>query len=111
MLRMLFECMRGAQHRRFVERLADNLQADRQAVRQAARHADRRNAGQVDRNRADIVQIHRQRVVDLLADLERRRRRRWPDDDVELLEHLSKSCLISVRTFWPSNNKHRNSRS
>ena len=51
MLGMLLESVRGAQHGRFVERFADNLQADRQSIRESARNADRRNARQADRNR------------------------------------------------------------
>ena len=44
MVGLLLVRVRGAQHRRFVERLADHLQADRQSVRKPARHADRRHA-------------------------------------------------------------------
>ena len=45
------------------------LQADRQpGVVEPARHAERRHAGEVRGDREDVVQVHRQRVVRLLAD-------------------------------------------
>ena len=79
--RRLFVGVRDAQDGRFVEMFADDLQADRHAVAvKAAGQRERRQAGQIDRDRVDIRQIHLQRVLDLLADLERRRRRGRRDD-------------------------------
>ncbi len=51
-----------------LEGLADDLEADRQpALREAAGDADAGQAGQVDPDRVDVVQVHRQRVGGLLA--------------------------------------------
>ena len=73
-----------AQQRRLVEQPAGQLQADRQAIGgEAARHADRRQAGQVRADGEDVGQIHLQRIVDLLAEPERRRRARRHGDDVD----------------------------
>ena len=50
----------GAEQRRLVERLADQLQAERRALRrQAGRHRDAGQAGHVHRHREDVVQVHR----------------------------------------------------
>src|SRR5258708_27443762 len=56
-----------------VESAADHVQAERQPVAgQAGRHRDARQSGQVHRHRKHVVQIHRDRVIALLADGERR---------------------------------------
>ena len=44
------------------------------------------DAGQVRAHRVQVEEVHRQRVVDLLADLEGGRGRDRPDDQVDLLE-------------------------
>ena len=70
-------------------------------VGQAARHRDAGHAGQVGRDGGQVVEVHRQRVVDLLPELERRRRRGRRDQDVGVLEGPRRSrWVISVRTFW-----------
>ena len=43
-------------------------------------------AGEVGRDRREVVEVHRQRVVHLVAHRERRRRRRGRDQHVDLLE-------------------------
>ena len=91
----------GVQHALLVERLADELQAERQALPvEPAGHRHRRQAGEARRHREHVVQIHRQRIGRLLADAERgatarsgsgsRRTARTP---------ASKSRAISARTF------------
>src|SRR5438477_609368 len=45
----------------------DHLQADRQAVCQPAGHRDRADISQVGRDRDDVVQVHRHRVLRLGA--------------------------------------------
>jgi hypothetical protein len=52
-----------------VERLADDLQAERQALsRRGPRHRDARQAGEVRGHREDVVEVHRDRIIGLLAD-------------------------------------------
>ena len=65
-----------------------HLDAGRQAVLlgKPARHRDAGHAGEVRRDGGDVVEVHRQRVVELLADPERRGRRRRRDQHVGLLE-------------------------
>ena len=53
---------------------------------QPAGDADGRHPREVRGDREDVVQVHRHRVVGLLADLERGRRRRRRDEHVEALE-------------------------
>ena len=50
---------------------------------EAARHRDRRQAGQVGADGEDVRQIHLQRIVDALAEPERRRRARRHRDHVD----------------------------
>jgi hypothetical protein len=80
----------------------DELDADGQPVLlcQARRNRDAGDAGQVHRNRGDVVEVHLQRVVDLLAELERGGRSRRRRDDIDLANAASKSRWMSVRTFW-----------
>ena len=61
---------------------------DRQALRQAARDGQARQPGHARRDRQQVVQVHRERVGDLRAELERDRRARRRDDHVEPLEQL-----------------------
>ena len=68
------------------QRRRHDLQADRQPVGQPARHRDRRRAGQRRRQRAQVVDVHRHRVGDALADPERDERRGRRDQHVGLLE-------------------------
>ena len=73
----LLHRVRGAQQRRLVERARRQLQSHRQSVAgQAARHADRRQSGQVRRRGEHVRQIHLQRIVGPLPQLERDRRAR-----------------------------------
>ena len=88
-LRRLLVGIRGAEHLLLLERPADDLQADGQLpAAQAARKRDGRHPRQVHRNRVDVRQVHLQGVLDLLAQLESRRRHRGRDDHVHLLEDL-----------------------
>ena len=81
---------RGPQQPLFVERAA--LQsAGRSAGRSCVKphgNADAADAGEVRRDRVQVFQVHRQRVVGLLAELERRRGRRRADDEIDFLEGL-----------------------
>lgn len=76
-------------------RRCDELDADGQSVfcREAARDRDARDAGEVDRDRRDVVEVHLQRIVDLLADLERGGRCRRRRDDVHLREGVREVLL------------------
>ena len=56
--------------------------------REPARERDRGQAGEVDRQREEVAGVHRERVVDELADPERDRRRGRRQQDVALLEGL-----------------------
>src|SRR5437763_1013174 len=56
--RARFDRMGEAEERLLVERLADELQADRQsAVIESAGHGETRKAGEVHRHRVDVVQV------------------------------------------------------
>src|SRR5271167_3299163 len=73
----VFDNVRDAQHCRLIEVLSKNLDADRQAFFvPSARHRDSGNACQVRRDGIDVGQIHGERIVCLLAKLERSSRRR-----------------------------------
>src|SRR5213078_1904943 len=62
--------VRGAQDAGLVERSADELQTDRQPLgAEPARHRDRGEPRHVRRDREDVVQIHRERVL-LFSELE-----------------------------------------
>lgn len=95
----LFECVGDAVYCAFVKVFADDLQAERQAVRKSARYADSRNARKVDRNRQDVVGVHGQRIARFFADFKCRRRRCRSDDDVIVCKYVFKVLLISVLTF------------
>ncbi len=60
-----------AQDRRLVQGFADDLQAHGQAGDHTSRHADAWQTGQRRRNREQVVQVHRQRVLGLGAQRER----------------------------------------
>ena len=75
----------GPFQKRFVGMFGcDELEADRQAASRCARHRDRRQSNQVDGKRADVAEIQRQRVFDLLAELKGWRRRRRGDQQVDV---------------------------
>src|SRR3990170_282387 len=58
-----------------IERLADELESDRQpGLGEPAGDGDAREARQVDRDREDVREVHLERVLGLLPELERRRR-------------------------------------
>src|SRR5690348_18460123 len=57
------------EHALLVERLADHLQAERQPVRvEPGRYAHRRQPGEACRDREHVGEVHRQRVVELVAE-------------------------------------------
>ena len=58
--------------RRLVEGLADQLESDGHTVRQPARHREPRQPREIDRRRIDVRQVHRERVVALFTESERR---------------------------------------
>src|SRR5271165_3163179 len=71
----VFDYVRDAQYRRFVEVPAKNLDTDWQSFFiLSARHRDPRNACQVRRHRVNVGQIHGEWIVNLLAQLKRRSR-------------------------------------
>src|SRR5262245_5359992 len=87
--RLLLEGIGQAQNGLFIERLADQLQTDRQARSgEPTRHRERRDASQIDRNGEDIGEVHLQGIVGLFPDLEGWRRRRWGNEDVDTAESL-----------------------
>ncbi len=67
---------------------SEHLEADRQVVLRGepGRHREPRDAGQVGRDGGDVVEVHRQRVVELLPQPERGRRRGRGDEHVGPLE-------------------------
>ena len=79
----------------------EELDADGQPVLGGEPGGDRdaRDAGEVGGNGRDVVQVHLHRVVDLLAEPERGRRRGRGRDHVDGANAVSKSCWMSVRTF------------
>ena len=72
--------------RLLAERRAGELEADRQPLAETRRDRDRRDPGERHRHRAEVVHVHRQRVVGLGAELERDPRAGRRDDEVEALE-------------------------
>src|SRR4051794_21813055 len=77
---------------RFAERRPGNLETDRKlgaaavGLREAGRNRDRGDPGKRHRHGEEVVQVHRQRVVGLRAELEGDRRRGRSDDEVAALE-------------------------
>src|SRR4051812_43877580 len=64
-------CVRDSEYACLIEVLAQDLHADRQSVRYAAWDRHTGDAREVGGNRIDVVQVHREGVVRLLADGER----------------------------------------
>ena len=63
----------------FLERPADQLQADGQTIAsEAAGHREARQPGEVEADRVDVAQVHRERIRGLLALAERGGRRIGP---------------------------------
>ena len=74
------------EHRRLVQRLADDLKAQRQAAAVDARgHRNARQAGEVGGDGEDVVQIHLQRIDLLVAQGEGGRRGGRRQDGVDLV--------------------------
>ena len=73
----------------------DELETDRQAVLrgQPDRQSHPWYAGKVRRNRRDVVQVHRHRVGQLLAEAEGGRRRARADQHIRLLERRREVAL------------------
>src|SRR5688572_19094721 len=72
-----------AQDGGLVESATDDLEGQRKAVRKPARDRYARQARDVRREGAGVIEVHRQRVVHLRADLERHRRRGRRQDRVD----------------------------
>ena len=106
-----FEGIGETEHGRLVEMPRQNLHPYRQSRGGiAARHAHARNARQAAGNRVNVGKVHREGVVHLLAQLERRERRNRRDDRVHLLERRSQNRARSARAPSAlSGNTRRNS--
>ena len=92
--------MRHAQHSRLIKVPAKNLQPNRKPfARLATWNRDSRNARQIRRHGVDVREIHRQRIIYFLSQLERRSWRSWSRDHIHFLESLIESRVKSVRTF------------
>src|SRR6185437_9012101 len=82
-----FQHATDTDHCLFVKRLADHLQAERQTfARKTGGHRHRRQTRQVDGHREDVVEIHGQRVVHLVADAERSGGSRRRQDGIDAPE-------------------------
>ena len=84
----LLERVRGVEDAVLAERRAGELEAGRQALAEPVRDRDRRDAGEAHRHRAVVVEVHRQRVGGLGAELEGDAGRGRRDDEVEARERL-----------------------
>ena len=90
----VFDRQAGAQHGAFVEGLADQLQAQRQAVLgQTGGHRKPRQARQVHRHGENVVQIHGDRIGGLLAHAEGRARGGGGQQHVAAFEGLVEIAL------------------
>ena len=76
----------GAEEQVLGELRADQLEADREPFREAAGNREPGQARHVRRDREHVREVHRERVLRLLAELEGDGRRGRTDEDVELLE-------------------------
>ena len=77
----------GPEEERFGEGRGLELEADRQAsLGESAGERDPSDAGEVRADGVKIDEVHRQRIAALLAELEGRRRRHRPTDQIDLLE-------------------------
>ena len=84
----LLVAMRQIQQPGLGKVVADQLQADRQAVNDTAGNRHAGQASQVDGDGVDVGQVHLHRIRSLFAQLECGRRRRRAHDDVAFLERL-----------------------
>src|SRR5690606_8251322 len=82
----LLVLMGHVQQARFAEIGTEQLHAYRQIIGKARRQGDPRYPGEVGGNGVDIGQIQADRIIDLLADAERRNRRSRAENDIHLLE-------------------------
>ena len=71
--RRAFKCAAELQNGLFIKRATDDLQAQGQALgRKAGRHRNRRKARHVCGNGQNVVEIHRDGIITLLANAEAR---------------------------------------
>ena len=90
-IRILLESVCNLKERLFVERSSQNLETYREIVFcKTARYRDTRYPREVCRDSEYIREIHAQRIVDLLSDLEGSRRRSRRDDAIEFFKHVIK---------------------
>jgi hypothetical protein len=71
-----------------VEVRTNEVQANRQAIYQAAGHRYAGQSGEIRTDRVDVVEVHRDRVIGLVAELEGGCRRCWPGNDVDIRKGL-----------------------
>src|ERR1043166_6073594 len=84
---VLLNRIREAKHRPLVEMPGQNLHSHRQTVRcGSARDAHAWNPRERAGDGVNVGKVHRHRVIDLLAQLERRERRNRRHDGVHLFE-------------------------
>lgn len=79
----LLVLVRDVEQTGFAEVGPQQLHAQRQTVGKPGGQGNARNACQVGGNGVDVGQVEADRVVDFLADLERRGRRGRAEDDVD----------------------------
>src|SRR5665811_53572 len=91
--------VRNGQHGRFVERLSEELQSDRQPIAEPARNRNAGDSSHVCRNREDIGQVHLVRILGPRANGEGHGRRGRATIASTCSNAISKSRLIRVRTF------------
>ena len=86
-----FKCFRYLQELRLLEGTADELDADRhlRVAREAGGNRRGADASERRRNREEVIQVHRKRILQLL-ELERRRRGAGRKERVALPEDLGK---------------------
>ena len=84
----LFKCKACLIQRIFSETRRNKLHPNRQAIGKSGRQGHPRKSGQVDRNRQNIVHVHRHRIVDLFADAVCRRRCRRSQNQVMIFKDI-----------------------
>ena len=86
-----------AEHLALLEKVADQVDADRKAEAvHADRHADGGHSHDAGRYGEDVGQVHFERVVHLVADAEGREGRGRPEDHIDLLERLVRTVDVAL---------------
>ena len=81
-VRLLLEIMGRLEELCFSEMRADQLQAYRESAGEPARYRERRQTGEISSDGIDVIEVHLNRIIHLLADAKGRGRGRRADHEI-----------------------------